>query len=78
MKLKSLPCIGLIIAASMLTACGGGSDSNDAPSGPPVIGQNGAVNVNGVSMSADQACEISNFAPAMLAAINQARSQARN
>lgn len=79
MKKSHYSQLAIVLATSVLalTACGGG-DSSDAPSGPPVIGQNGAVNVNSVSMSADQTCEISNFAPAMLAAINQARSQARN
>lgn len=64
-----------LIAAAALTACGGGGD--DGSSGP-VIGQNGAVDVNTVSMPAGQTCGIGNFAPALLAAINQARAQARN
>lgn len=63
------------VAAATLTACGGGSD--DGSSGP-VIGQNGAVDVGTVSMPAGQTCGIGNFAPALLAAINQARAQARN
>lgn len=63
------------VAASLaLTACGGGED--DGSSGP-VIGQNGAVDVNTVALPAGQTCGIGNFAPALLAAINQARSQAR-
>lgn len=67
----------LTIAAAtafLLTACGGGGD--DGSSGP-VIGQNGAVDVNTVALPAGQTCGIGNFAPALLAAINQARSQAR-
>lgn len=64
-----------LIAASALTACGGGGDDG---SSAPVIGQNGAVDVNTVSMPAGQTCGIGNFAPALLAAINQARAQARN
>lgn len=66
-----------LVAASaiLLTACGGGGD--DGSSGP-VIGQNGAVDVNTVALPAGQTCGIGNFAPALLAAINQARAQARN
>lgn len=66
-----------LVAASviLLTACGGGGD--DGSSGP-VVGQNGAVDVNTVSMPAGQTCGVGNFAPALLAAINQARAQARN
>lgn len=64
-----------LIAAAALTACGGGGD--DGSSGP-IVGQNGAVDVGTVSMPAGQTCGIGNFAPALLAAINQARAQARN
>lgn len=64
-----------LIAAAALTACGGGGD--DGSSGP-VIGQNGAVDVNTVALPAGQTCGIGNFAPALLAAINQARAQGRN
>lgn len=66
-----------LVAASviLLTACGGGgSDGSSAP----VIGQNGSVDVNTVALPAGQTCGIGNFAPALLAAINQARAQARN
>lgn len=72
-----LKALTVILFPAAITACGGGSDS-DAPTSPPVIGQNGSVKVNTVSMSSDQTCEISNFAPAMLDAINKARSQARD
>jgi len=66
-----------LVAASamLLTACGGGGDDG---SSAPVIGQNGAVDVNTVAMPAGQTCGIGNFAPALLAAINSARAQARN
>lgn len=66
-----------LVAASaiLLTACGGGGD--DGSSGP-VIGQNGSVDVNTVALPAGQTCGIGNFAPALVAAINQARAQARN
>lgn len=79
MKKSQYTRLASIVATSVLTltACGGG-DSSDAPTKPPVIGQNGSVDVRGVTMSEDQTCEISNFAPAMLAAINQARAQARD
>lgn len=64
------------IASLGLAACGGGGAE---PSGKsPVIGQNGAVDVNSVSIAADQSCEISDFAAAMLAAANKARAQARS
>lgn len=64
-----------LIAATALTACGGGGDDG---SSAPVIGQNGAVDVNTASMPAGQTCGIGNFAPTLLAAINNARAQARN
>ena len=78
MKKSQYTRLASIVATSVLTltACGGG-DSSDAPTKPPVIGQNGAVDVRGVTMSEDQTCGVGNFAPAMLAAVNQARSQAR-
>ena len=69
-----------LLATSVLSlsGCGGGSNDAEVPTKPPVIGQNGAVNVATVTMSEDQTCGIGNFAPAMLAAVNQARSQARS
>lgn len=67
--------LSLAFTSLTLAACGGG-DGGD--SSTPVIGQNGAVDVNTVALPAGQTCGIGNFAPALLAAINQARSQARN
>lgn len=64
-----------LVAAAALTACGGGGDEG---SSAPVIGQNGAVDVNTASMPAGQTCGVGNFPPALLAAINNARAQARN
>lgn len=66
-----------IVAATaiLLSACGGGGDDG---SSAPVVGQNGSVDVNTVALPAGQTCGIGNFAPALLAAINQARAQARN
>lgn len=64
-----------LVAAATLTACGGGGDDG---SSSPIVGQNGAVDVGTVSMPASQTCGIGNFAPTLLAAINQARAQARN
>jgi uncharacterized protein YkwD len=63
-----------LVAASamLLTACGGGGGDG---SSTPVIGQNGAVDVNTVSVPD---CGAGNFAPALLAAINNARAQARS
>ncbi len=63
---------------SSLAACGGGDSDEGTASGPPVIGQNGAVKVAEVELAGEQTCDISNFAGAMLAAVNGARSQARN
>lgn len=68
----NLVTIGAVVA---LSACGGGDDGG---SSAPVIGQNGAVDVSTVSLPAGQTCGIGNFAPALLAAINQARAQARS
>lgn len=61
-----------LFAAAALTACGGGGGDE---SSSPVIGQNGAVDVNTVSVPD---CGAGNFAPALLAAINNARAQARS
>ena len=73
-KMKVLMAAATALA---LSACGG-SDDGSGGGGAPVIGQNGAVDVKTVSMPAGQTCGIGNFAPALLAAINSARAQARN
>ncbi|MBQ0918387.1 hypothetical protein KBW71_08015 [Hydrogenophaga aromaticivorans] len=66
-----------LVAASamLLTACGGGGGDG---SSAPVIGQNGAVDVNTVALPAGQTCGVGNYAQALLAAINNARAQARS
>lgn len=64
-----------LVAAAALTACGGGGDDG---SSTPVIGQNGAVDVNTVQLPASQTCGVGNYAQALLAAINNARAQARS
>lgn len=64
-----------LIAAAALTACGGGGDDG---SSTPVIGQNGAVDVNTVQLPASQTCGVGNYAQSLLAAINNARAQARS
>lgn len=65
--------IGIAVVI-LLPACGGGSDGSSTP----VIGQNGAVDVSTVQLPAGQTCGIGNYAQALLAAINNARAQARN
>jgi uncharacterized protein YkwD len=65
-------------ALASLSACGGGDSDDSASSAPPVIGQNGAVKVASLELADEQTCGISNFAGAMLSAVNGARAQARN
>lgn len=62
------------LIAAALTACGGGDDDSSAP----VIGQNGAVDVNTVQLPASQTCGVGSYAQSLLAAINNARAQARS
>lgn len=77
MNSKQSSPIAILLCSFALAACGGGSDESNS-SGPPVIGQNGAVNVASLELAAEQTCDISNFGPAMLAAVNNARAQARS
>ena len=65
-------------ALASLSACGGGDSDDSASSAPPVIGQNGAVKVASLELADEQTCGISNFAGAMLSAVNGARAQARS
>jgi uncharacterized protein YkwD len=74
--LKFFPAIAVATAIG-LAGCGGGSDDSQAPTSAPVIGQNGAVAVGDYDAS-DASCDIASFAPSMLAAVNSARSVARN
>lgn len=77
MNAKHSSPIAVLLCSFALAACGGGSDESKS-SGPPVIGQNGAVNVASLELADEQTCGISNFAGAMLSAVNGARAQARN
>lgn len=70
--------IAIVLCSFALAACGGGDSDESTTSGPPVIGQNGAVKVAEVELSEEQTCDISTFAGAMLSAVNVARTQARS
>ncbi len=71
---KLLAAAGVALA---LTACGGGGDG-EGDGGGVVVGQNGTVDVNSVSMAGGETCGIGGFAQALLAEINAARAQARS
>lgn len=60
------------IAVSVLSACGGGSDSVTLKD--PVIGQNGAVTTATADASITENCDIASFATKMLAEVNAARA----
>lgn len=63
-----------VIAAFVLTACGGGSDGG---SGGVTPGQNGTVEAGAASLPAGKECGIGGMPQQLLAAINAARAQAR-
>ncbi|HMO69743.1 CAP domain-containing protein [Hydrogenophaga sp.] len=75
MGLKSV--IGLL-AAGLLTACGGGGD-DDGPASPrgPASVNAGTVSVTEVSLPDELGCGHPDYAEALLEAINEARAQAR-
>jgi|RifCSPhighO2_12_1023870.scaffolds.fasta_scaffold01339_3 uncharacterized protein YkwD len=77
--MKKLALVALNVScAALLSACGGGGDDSSAPSGPPVLGQNGAIAVGAFPVSEDSSCGNANFAVEMLKAINAARAAARS
>lgn len=75
-KTKFFKLMAVAGALSALAACGGGGDG-EGDGGGVVVGQNGTVDVNSVSMAGGETCGIGGFAQALLAEINAARSKAR-
>ncbi len=76
-KTKFFKLMAVAGALSALAACGGGGDG-EGDGGGVVVGQNGTVDVNSVSMAGGEACGIGGFAQKLLAEINAARAKARS
>ena len=69
---------GSVVTVAVLTACGGGGGEGETSPRGPAVNNPGNVDVRSVQLPAALGCDRTDFAAALLNAINEARAQARS
>lgn len=67
--------LACLFVASALVGCGGGGDEDEGAPSSLSANSRGAVDVGGVAVAPEHSCSVPQFAPALVAAMNEARAK---